>query len=173
MPGELLFETERAQVRRVEPEDGEALQALFERCEDFFRLVYGHPPGPAETQSHFVALPEGRTYDDKFAAAIYEEGEPIGAFDAIRNHPEPGGWVLGLLLFDPSHRGHGLGAEVSDAFERWAASLGGTEVRILVQLQNTGGYAFWKRMGYEHIDTVRRRAGLLDSDCAVMAKRLG
>jgi len=173
MPGATLFETVRTRVSAADEADGDALSALFERCEDFFQLVYGQPPGPAEVQSFFVALPDGKTYDDKFAAAIFDtDGRVIGALDAIRDYIEPGRWALGLMLLDPEHRGAGFGREVYEGFERWAAGLGARLIRLLVQVQNTGAHAFWTRMGFEQVDTVHQRTGILDSECAVMARRV-
>lgn len=170
MPGEMLFATPRVRALRLEAEDGDATQALFERCDDFFALVYGHPPGPAETQSHFIGLPEGRTYDDKFVAGIFVGDEMAGTLDAIRDHPHPGGWALGLLLLDPAHRGAGLGREVYRAFERWAAGLGAREVRIVVQEQNARARMFWERLGFEVERTENRRQGVLDSICQIMVR---
>ena len=172
MPGETLFETSRARVLRLEEDDGDATQALFERCSDFFALVFGHPPGQAETQSHFTGLPEGRTYDDKFVAGIFVGDEMAGTLDAIRDHPHPGGWALGLLLLDPAHRGNGLGREVYEGFERWAAGFGAREIRIVVQQQNRRARAFWDGLGFAVERTENRRQGVLDSVCHIMVGRL-
>jgi RimJ/RimL family protein N-acetyltransferase len=170
MPGETLFTTSRTRVRALEPEDGPAAQAMLERCADFFALVYGHPPEPAEAQSLFIGLPEGRTYDDKVVAGIYLGDELTGVVDAIRNHPEPGMWALGLLLFVPEHRGAGLGGEVYEAFERWAAGEGARVIRLVVQDQNTKARAFWERLGFSLERSEMRRQGVLDSLCHIMKR---
>ena len=169
MPGEILFETRRTRVLRLEAEDGAETQSLFERCDDYYALVYGHPPGPAEVQSLFVGLPEGRIYDDKYAGGIYRDGELAGVLDAIRNHPVPGEWALGLLLLEPAHRGDGLGRETYEGFERWA---GPSAIWIVVQDRNTRGRAFWERLGFEHERTENRRQGVLDNVCHILVRRV-
>ena len=173
MPGEVLFTTTRARVHALGPEDGPAAQALLERCADFFGLVYGHPPEAAEAQSLFVGLPEGRTYDDKFTGGISVADELVGIIDAIRDHPVPDDWALGLLLFVPERRSDGLGREVYEGFEGWAATLGANAVRLVVQDQNRRARAFWERLGFVLERSEMRRQGVLDSLCHIMVRAVG
>lgn len=62
---DVLFQADGIVAGIVVPDDGPALVALFKDCADFFELTTGLPPGPAEVQSLFTALPEGKTYRDK------------------------------------------------------------------------------------------------------------
>ena len=68
----------------IPPEEGPALGALFEQCVDYFELVTGLPPGPGDAQSTFMALPEGKSYDDKFLLG--------GAPAARSTGPSRAGW---------------------------------------------------------------------------------
>ena len=58
-------------IRQLDSSDGADLQALCQRCHDYFELVTGHPVGPAEAQSLFSSLPEGKTYEDKFLLGVF------------------------------------------------------------------------------------------------------
>lgn len=53
------------EIQSLEKKHADALAEHFDRCTDYFETVFGHPPGPAERQSTFIALPEGKTYEDK------------------------------------------------------------------------------------------------------------
>jgi GNAT superfamily N-acetyltransferase len=171
MPGDVAFSTPRLRAAQLDSIDGRALQALLERSRDFFELVYGHPPGPAEAQSLFVGLPEGKGYEDKFLLGLYNDAWTlVGLIDAIRDYVEPGRWALGLLLIDPSRRSAGLGREAYEGFERWAAGLGARLVRIGVQRQNEAARRFWDRTGFETVESKKMLTGILESDVDVMTR---
>ncbi len=180
--------------RLLEPEDGRALQALLERCADYFELTCGVPPGPAEAQSTFTVLPEGKGYDDKFLIGIFKGsgqggsgqndsshkhsgekgcGELVGVLDVIRDHPHPAEWCLGLMLLDPCERGRGLGEHLYQAFECWVAEQGGCSVRLGVVEQNERAHRFWLRMGFEPISRKpAQKFGVRESTVIVMRHML-
>lgn len=81
----LLFAVQNLRACSLESEDGPALQTLFERCDDYFESATGLPAGPAEAQSAFMVLPEGKGYEDKFLVGIFDHGRLVGVIDAIRN----------------------------------------------------------------------------------------
>lgn len=137
-------------LRYLTADDGAAIQQLCERCDDYFDLITGLPPGSAEAQSLFVALPEGSSYDDKALLGVFTApGERlIGVVDIVRDAPAPGEWWLGALLLDPAHRNRGLGARLAQALEGWMEALGAMSVRVSVLEQNTRALAFWQRLGY-------------------------
>jgi len=140
-------------LRYLTEDEGAAIQQLCERCDDYFDLITGLPPGSAEAQSLFVALPEGSGYEDKaLLGVITTPGDRlIGVIDIVRDAPEPGEWWLGALLLDPAHRNHGLGTRLVQAIEVWMAALGAKNVRISVLEQNTRGLAFWQQNGYAEV----------------------
>lgn len=48
-----------------------ALQCVLEAAPAYFRIVSGAPPGPAEAQGLFTALPQGKGCDDKLVWGLY------------------------------------------------------------------------------------------------------
>lgn len=44
-------------LRYLAADNGPAIQRLCERCSDYFNVITGLPPGAAEAQSLFAALP--------------------------------------------------------------------------------------------------------------------
>lgn len=140
-------------LRYLTPDDGPAIQQLCERSGDYFDVITGLPPGPAEAQSLFVALPEGSSYEDKALIGVFAPtGTLIGVMDAVRNAPEPGEWWLGALLLDPEWRNRGLGARLYHAFEWWAGAMGAQGVHLSVVEPNMRALKFWQRLGFGEIE---------------------
>jgi GNAT superfamily N-acetyltransferase len=135
------------------PEDGPDVQALLERSADYSELVMGLPPGPAEAQSLYAGLPEGKGCEDKLLFGVFTgERRLVGVLDAIRDYPGPGEWWVGLLLLEPGQRGRGLGERVYRVFERRAGTQGARGIRLAVLEQNTGAEPFWRHLGFEEVE---------------------
>ncbi|MPZ68108.1 MAG: GNAT family N-acetyltransferase [Actinobacteria bacterium] len=148
-PPERVAELE---IETLDAKHADALVEHFERCTDYFETVLGHPPGPAERQSTFIALPEGKTYDDKFTFVFIFESKVVGDLDLIRDYPESGEWWLGVLLLDPSIRSMGLGSDILEAFSNWVAENGGRAIRLAVASKNPEGLRFWQHRGFVEIE---------------------
>jgi len=169
-----LFQGGRWWAQFLAPDHGPALETLFERCADYFELEFGLPPGPAEAQSAFIGLPEGKTYEDKLLIGIFEgHGNLIGVLDVIRDHPQTGEWNLALMLLDPSWRGQGMGREIYAAFERWATRLGARYISLAVTEQNQRARRFWLLQGFELVGRrPPKRLGAKESALVVMRRAL-
>lgn len=160
-------------VAHISPDEGDALQAVFEKCTDYFQLVTGLPPGPAEANSTFMVVPEGKGYEDKLLLGIYKARELIGCLDVIKDYPQAGTWSLGLMMLIPEYRNRGLGRQVYQGFEGWAAGEGATAIRLGVVEQNAGAYRFWQRLGFATVERKRMTFGRRENDVLVMVKHLG
>src|SRR5262249_46951450 len=125
---------ERYLLVALTPEDGPNVQALLERSADYSEQVMGLPPRPAEAQSLYLGLPEGKGYEDKLLFGVYSTDRQhlVGVFDAVRNYPELGEWWIGLLLLAPAQRGQGLGARIYRTFDGWAGTQGAQGIRLAV-----------------------------------------
>jgi hypothetical protein len=75
-----------------------ALQRVIGAAPGFALAVTGLPPGPADAQNTFTALPEGKSEDDKFVYGVYLDGQMIGCADVVRGYPDPSTAFIGLLL---------------------------------------------------------------------------
>lgn len=88
MSRDVLFSAAGYSIRVLEAKDGPTVQALCERCADYFELVTGLPPGPAEAQSLFIELPEGKGYEDKLLMGIFaSSGDLVGVLAVIGDYP--------------------------------------------------------------------------------------
>src|SRR5436309_10828183 len=151
-----------------------ALQRVLEAAPAYFLTVTGLPPGKAEAQSTFTALPPDKTYDDKFVWGLYAGDAMIGCADVIRGYPTRTKAVIGLLLLAEPWQGRGLGraltALVEQAIAAWANIA---TVRVGVATSNAGALAFWRKLGYVETGEVKRAGSELISDVIVLEKPSG
>jgi GNAT superfamily N-acetyltransferase len=149
-PSERVFELTGCFGVRLDETRTEELQAFYEGCADYLELVTGQPPGPNEAAELLGSLPRGKGHEDKFVIGLFDApSHQVGVLDVIRDYPKPGEWYLGLLMFVPTWRGHGLGERVYRRLEEWVRELGGRTLHLIVQEQNPGALRFWQRMGFE------------------------
>ena len=85
------------------------LQRVLECAPGYAERVNGAPPGAADAQSMFTALPGEKTYEDKFVFGIFTGKEMVGCIDLIRGYPTANAATLGLLLVAEQHQGMGIG----------------------------------------------------------------
>ena len=133
-----------------------ALQSVLESAPAYFRIVGGAPPGPAEAQSLFTALPAGKSYEDKFVWGLYSGPAMIGCADVIRGYPTPDKAVIGLLLLAEPWQQQGLGRAFAALVEQTIAGWDAIKcLRIGVALANSGALRFWQRLGYVETGEVK------------------
>lgn len=144
---------ERYTLVALTAEDGPDVQSLLERSADYSELVMGLPPGPADAQSLYIDLPEGKGYEDKLLLGVFTaERHIVGMFDAIRDYPEPGEWWIGLQLLEPAQRSQGLGERIYTVFEAWAGTRGARGIRLAVLEPNIKAEHFWRRLGFGELE---------------------
>jgi GNAT superfamily N-acetyltransferase len=148
-------------LRSLRPADLAGLQALLDRCADYFLTAEGRPPRPTEAQDLCTTLPAGTSADDKHLLGVFC-GELRGVVDVIRDWPRPRTWLLGLLLLDPRDRGRGVGAAVVAALDRWAASAGADRLRVAVVEANPRALCFWRSLGFSAVPALGPAATALE-----------
>jgi RimJ/RimL family protein N-acetyltransferase len=133
-----------------------ALQCVLEAAPAYFQAVTGSPPGGAEAQSTFTALPDNKTYADKFVWGFYAGEAMIGCADVIRGYPVRESAVIGLLLLAEDWQRRGLGrafaALVEQAIAAWPEI---SRFRLGVVASNAGALAFWRALGYRETGEVK------------------
>lgn len=137
-------------AKQLEPDDADVLQPLYEQCTDFALLVDGHSPSASAARDEFLAVPEGKTVQDKFIFGLFDEHNVLlGMLETIRHYPDDQSWYVGLMMLTPEQRGKGLGSRFYRAFEQWVTTLGAQQVFLSVVEENQQGYRFWKKLGFE------------------------
>jgi GNAT superfamily N-acetyltransferase len=163
----VLFVAGELDVRPLDPDDGVPLQQILQSDPDYFTLSFGVPPGPAEAQSLYVGLPEGKTYDDKLLLGGFSgDGSLQAVLDVIRDHPVAGQWALGLVFVTSTARRRGVGTSLYQALASWAYDRGARRFRARAPRRAPGAVAFLSRNGFVEAE------GEGDDKNAVMAHDL-
>jgi GNAT superfamily N-acetyltransferase len=156
-----------------ERQEMQALQRVLDGAPRYAERVTGAPPGPADAQSTYSALPEGKGYEDKFVYGIYEDDEMIGCADVIRNWPRPGTTHIGLLLIAEHHQRRGAGRAAYQEIEREARGWGAKHMRIGVVATNQDVLPFWQRLGFAPTGEVKPwRYGPVVSEVQILEKEI-
>lgn len=139
-------------IQLMSRDDEAKVQALFESDPDYFRLVRGAPPGPAEAKDLLNELPEGKDYRDKFVYILFDrDGALAVVIDLLRGYPNDETWYLGLIFVAPVRRDRGLGTRVLDAICAHIKQQGGHAVRLGVDRGNVRARALYERSGFRLI----------------------
>ena len=151
---DVQFEIPSFNVKQLQHEDNDILQAFLEKCSDYIQLVTGSLPSESAAQSLLTDCPEGKSPDDKLVIGFYtEEGVLVGLLDIIRDYPCQGDWWIGLLLLDPEFRSQGLGECIYASTEKWLKQYGAKKIYLGVVEQNQGAYRFWRKVGFEPVES--------------------
>ena len=139
-------------VCQLTRQDSDRLQALFERCTDFFKLTTGQPPNPTAAEGEFLDVPAGKTPEDLHVFGLCQRLDTLtGAMIAVQDYPAAATWWIGTMLIDPADRSQGVGSAFYQAFERWLAAQGVTRIELCAIAHNLPGRRFWQRLGFAEI----------------------
>jgi SAM-dependent methyltransferase/GNAT superfamily N-acetyltransferase len=140
-------------LRELTEADRDALQALYERCADHFLLHEGRAAHPTEARDDWDDVPDGTPRSHKHVVGLLAPGL-AGVAEVVRDWPRPRTWIIGLMLLEPAARGRATGTLIVAAIDEWAARAGADTLRVAVKPVNTGGMAFWRRLGFEPVPAV-------------------
>lgn len=147
-------------VKLLDINDTDDIHSLFSNCNDYFVIEQGVPATAEDAKNLLEALPPKRTYDDKYVIGFYKEKtELVALVDIVRDFPEDGTWMLGLLLIDPSQRRTGLGNDIHEALTELVRGEDGVKIRVGVIENNHVGMKFWKAQSYTLVKTVEMDNG--------------
>jgi len=150
------------------------LQRVLESAPRYTHLVTGALAGPADAQSAYTALPEGKGYEDKFVFGIFLEEQMVGCADLIRGYPDSHTAHLGLLLIAEDHQGRGCGTaayqEIENTVRAWGTCW---RMRLGVIRTNSPALAFWRHRGFVETGEFKPyRYGNVVSETIVLHKPL-
>lgn len=154
----IAFSTQTHSARYLTREDIPAIQALLERCQEFWWISEGRMVPADAASSTFSDAPPDYDPSRMIILGIFSPaGHLEGVITTPPDYPEEGSWYIGLMVLDPEVRGRGLGEAVYRAFEAWVASKGGRRILLAVVDDNPRGRSFWERMGFTPLRAVAPR----------------
>jgi GNAT superfamily N-acetyltransferase len=162
-------------LRPLDERYGDQLQALCDECAAFTQEVTGLPPGPAEAQSLFIAIPPHGDYAQKRLWGVFDpEDALIGVIDASFGHPAPGRFWIGVVLLRPAWRRQGVGRALVKFLQDYAARHGAASIGLAVKADYAPAQAFWAAQDFVKIREVElNMAGLGPTMFDVLAKKAG
>lgn len=160
-------------TKKLKQEDENTLQGLCERCSDYYTVVEGRNPSKEAAHEILTELPPNKEYKDKFVVGVCNQNaELVGVIDMVRDYPEKGEWMIGLLMIDPAERNNGLGRRIHQHLVEWASKSNGDKLRIGVVEGNHRAYFFWQKLGYEETKRVDMKVGDKENVVIVMNYKL-
>jgi ribosomal protein S18 acetylase RimI-like enzyme len=146
-------------IRRAEPQDRAAVEAIVDAAYSVYLERIGRPPGPMLDE--YVGL------IDEGAVSVLEASDGVIA-GLIVVLAESGHLLLDNVAVRPDRQGQGIGRRLIAFAESEARRLGYSELRLYTHETMTGNIALYTRLGFR--ETGRgREAGY---DRVFMAKRL-
>jgi ribosomal protein S18 acetylase RimI-like enzyme len=149
-----------AEVRRVTPEDWEALRSL--RLEALANYPIGFCERLTDAERHSdehwrLRAARGAEGGDSYQVLAFDDGRPVGT--SVTFTDERAAWVAAVYVA-PSHRGQGLLARMLDELADWQRGRGATELLLEVHEDNARARAAYRRLGF--VETGERRPYPLD-----------
>ena len=94
------------------------------------------------------ALPDGKSYDDKFYIGFFNNNNLVAIMDFIVSFPEEDTIFIGLFMMDIKESGKGKGSfiinEILTAFKK----EGYKKVRLAYMKGNSQSRRFWEKCGF-------------------------
>ena len=136
--------------RRLTVSDLMAVQLLHDSCSEFFSMI-----GDAilVTKDFFEERPPTLPLNQKYVLGMEKNQKLVGIWDVLIGYPEPDIAFVGLFILIPQERGKGMGRKSYLLIEDWLQHKGMKHIHLAVNFQNTSGLLFWKKMGFQHLET--------------------
>ena len=126
---------------------------------DLYQLCVSNPryysylkcePDPETLKGELIALPPGKTLDDKYFAGIYQDGHLIAILDLITGYPNPQTAFIGWFMVDGALQGTGIGRGFVAELCAYLKDRGFDQIRLGCIEENAEGRRFWERNGFDY-----------------------
>ncbi len=145
----LHVENEKYEMNSLSQANIEEIQSLCDSCNDYFLISQGCKTIGNEALDILTSLPPHNDMNDKDVIGIYNtQKKLIGLVDLVKNYPNEGVWIIGLMLIDPKERRKKIGQEMDKIIKTHVLSQSGKAIQLGVLRENKTGRAFWGKLGY-------------------------
>jgi len=124
------------------------LQLVLESAPNYYQIIQGTGPSSDEAYSELTDTPKGLPFENKSFYLIEQDTKAIGCFDILKGYPSQEVAFIGLLLFDESEQGKGLGSRALNfalsLTKKWQLE----KVQIAVVQSNQQALDFWQKKGF-------------------------
>jgi len=160
-------------IRLLMPEDEHYVQKLCEECHEFALMMGGRPPRPDDGHKILFDLPPGMHAENKYVYGLFTaSGTMIAVLDMVSDYKVKGEWTIGLMMITPAERGKGFGRHLHDLACDIARRHGASVMRLGVMKENHAARRFWRGLGYQEMEIVRRRYDKLEHTVIIKKRNL-
>ena len=108
------------------------------------------PPfvAPESIEADMVALPPGKTANDKFYLGYYDNDNLIAVMDLILGYPDEDTAYIGFFMTDVSMQGKGVGSAIINELSRFMCSQGYSKIQLGWVKGNPQAEHFWLKNGF-------------------------
>ena len=137
-------------VRKLNKEDIDSIYSLSCGNEIFYRY---HPPFVTKESilEDMEALPEGKSYTDKFYLGFFDGCQLVAVMDLIVNYPETGTAFIGLFKMASQYQGKGLGSSIISECVSCLQKEGFRSIQLGTDKDNPQSNRFWEKIGFLQI----------------------
>ena len=125
-------------------------------------MYYEYCPPPVSEESilsDMVALPEGKTPEDKYYIGYYDDGELIAVMDLILHFPEQHVAWIGFFMTKSRIQHQGIGRFIIEELCSHLTMDGIREVRLAYMRDTPQCHGFWQKAGFKIVSEGEDTAG--------------
>ncbi len=142
-------------VTDAEKSDTQQVLKLFNSNLDFWMLGGEEEPNQGSLQKICTSLPPNTQSTQKTVYLLYKKSNLIALLDLVHGFPDEDCLYIGLFMVHADWQGQGIGKQIITELESRYRQTPYTRLRLGVYDRNTGGLAFWKKMGFVVIKQVK------------------
>ncbi len=138
-------------VRKLDKDDVELIYDLSCKNPIFYKY---HPPFVTRESifEDMKALPQGKSYDDKFYVGFFENKSLVAMMDLILDYPEKDIAFIGLFMTNIQYQHKGISSKIISEIVMYLKSLGYKKIRLGVDKGNQQSYSFWSKNHFNAIN---------------------
>ena len=138
-------------VRKLDENDVELIYDLSCKNPIFYQY---HPPFVTRESifEDMKALPQGKSYDDKFYVGFFENKSLVAMMDLILDYPEKDIAFIGVFMTNIQYQHKGISSEIICEIAMYLKSLGYKKIRLGVDKGNPQSYSFWSKNHFNVIN---------------------
>ena len=155
-------------VRRITEADVTEVVALCRSNPLYYEYC---PPfvSPESINRDRVALPVGKTKEDKYYFGFFKDEALIAVMDLIAGYPDPENAYIGFFMMDQRWQGKNIGTEIVTEVCQYLKETGFTKVGLGYAKGNRQSEAFWLKNQFKKTGQEKQAEGYIS---VYMQKRL-
>ncbi len=139
--------------------DESHLDEIFDCC--IGNPLYYHYCPPVVThdsiKQDLVALPPGKTKEDKYFLGFYDQKQLIAVLDLILAYPNPKTAFIGFFMVHATRQKHHVGSFIIEELSQAIEKLGFHAIRLGFVEENPQSEHFWKKNGFLETGIVKEQ----------------